>query len=115
MCKAGAYDYSGGCEYSAASGKDVCTCGKYVTFGGVCDDKAKCDPTLFCGVFGTATKGFCTKYCTNPNGKCTGAPSGTSATCTLQVSGKDACGFDCDYGNCPTGLKCDFLSGLCKP
>jgi hypothetical protein len=114
MCKAGSFDYSAGCAYSASKGKEVCSCGKWVGFGGLCDNTLKCDPALICGSF-TTGKGFCTKYCSNPGGTCSGAPPGTTAKCSLQLSGKDVCGFNCDFSNCPTGLKCDFLSGLCKP
>lgn len=113
-CTAGGYNYSTGCQYSSTQKKDVCLCGKYVGFGSVCDDTKKCDPaTLFCGVFGTSSKGFCTKYCTS---SCSGAPAGTYASCSVSVAGKSACVFECDFFTfCPSALTCDFFAGICKP
>jgi hypothetical protein len=113
LCKSGGYDYSAGCG-KGSGGKDVCSCGKYVKFGGVCSDTLKCDPSLVCGAFGsTATQGFCTKYCTT---SCSGAPSGTYASCSINIGGKDACVFECDFLTpCPSALTCDDLAGMCKP
>lgn len=124
ICKLTGYDYSGDCQYNTKTGKAECPCGKYVGFGGLCNDNIKCNPAqgLICASFGTATTGYCTKYCTNLYGTCPGYPSGTMAKCTLQIqtgSGlKYACGFTCglySYYNCPVGMKCDFVSELCKP
>ena len=111
------YHYAVGCRFSATNKKDICLCGNYAKFGEICDDDVKCDTSLFCGNFGSAaSKGFCSKYCSNSGGLCTGAPFGTEARCNLNVSGQTACGFTCDLlGLCPTGLRCDFTTSLCKP
>ncbi len=115
LCLAASFEYSMGCEYSSTKYKDVCKCGTYVKFGGVCDDLQQCDPALFCGIFGTDGTGFCTKYCTNLGGTCSGAPSGSTALCDLPIGSETACGFFCSPGTCPTGLTCEYSSGICKP
>lgn len=106
---------SPGCAYSAESGRDVCSCDACAPFGGLCGDQQLCDPGLFCGVFGTASVGFCTKYCTSLGTICPGAPAGSTAECVLELSGKYVCGFLCNPGNCPSGMTCDYTEGLCKP
>jgi hypothetical protein len=112
----GQYDYSAGCEYSSDKMKDLCLCGTYGNLGDLCNEKLKCDPTLFCGSFDATKPGFCTKNCTVPDSTCYGGPSGTTAKCILQVQGQYACGFTCYSSlSCPSGMTCDTINGLCKP
>jgi len=116
LCKAGQFDYATGCEFAQDKQKDVCMCGDFGSFGSLCDEKQKCDPSLFCGQFDTAKPGFCSKNCTVSGANCPGAPPGTTASCVLEVSGQLACGFTCDFlSSCPSGMSCDMISQLCKP
>lgn len=120
LCADGGFDYADGCQYDTTSKKYLCICGKFSGFGGLCTTKQKCQTALICATFGTSANGYCTKYCTNLQGVCPGTtPSGTLARCILQINTSSglqyACGFDCTMAQCPTGMKCDYLAGYCKP
>jgi hypothetical protein len=116
MCKQQSYEYSAGCEFNAGQNKDVCLCGKYASFGSLCDEKQLCKTGLFCGAFEAGKPGFCSKTCTT-DANCSGAPFGTDPRCNLDLSGQKACGFYCDgfLVGCPTGMKCDEFASLCRP
>jgi len=120
LCVAGGYGYSDTCKKDPVKGKDVCWCGG--GFGDPCNDTTKkCGKNFICVNFPTnPSTGFCTKECITPYSICTGAPTGSYAECTLKVStptgNKNICGFVCTYSQkCPTALKCDYSSQLCKP
>lgn len=119
ICTSGNYDYTTGCKLSTQSNKEVCICGKYATFGGICNATEKCQTGLTCVSFGSgATDGFCTKTCTNTGYSCPGAPLWTQATCAQDtVGGQHVCIFDCDFlTDCPKGLHCnDPIQGICMP
>lgn len=118
LCAQGGYDYSVECGLSSSSGREVCMCADFGGLGATCDDRFRCDPSLFCGRFIAAKPGFCSKVCQGHQ-DCTGTPPGTKALCALSINSQTACGFVCGSvsptSTCPSGLNCDTANGVCEP
>lgn len=118
ICTSNNYDYTTGCQLSTQTSEYVCICGRYSSFGDVCDGTAKCQTGLICASYG-GTQGFCTKNCSNVGGLCSGAPWGTMAECSTDtIGGKNVCVFACDFfTDCPQDLYCSdpFSGGYCEP
>lgn len=102
-------------------GNELQTCATFTAYDGSTakqEQKLNCgDKGLFCGWDATAGAYGCvaTPAPEDPAGKwargCSGIASCTP-NCTGRICGDDGCGGSC--GDCPSGNKCDFVSGQCK-
>lgn len=86
------------------------------SYGTVCGGSTGkgCLTGLLCATFVSGQPGFCTRYCSKDSDCSSGAPPGVDEGCNLLAGSKKLCGFECDPGNCPTGLTCDKVEDLCK-